>query len=226
MDKLRIDCMTHLLIIHKLDPELLIASISIEEANTRITVADEDLDLAIALSLCEPRPESPIFPEIEDELIMSHTIQQSSPSSSSTSTSKPEPIVVPVPVKRVRALFNFKAPDPGDLSFSKGDIIDVVGAVYKAWWMGTINGRTGLFPTNYVVTLDDTAIPSVSTPEKTKRKENRVADEECCICFEEKPDYCLVPCGHSGICGSCVGKMERCPFCKTKVDGGMKLFKP
>ena len=50
------------------------------------------------------------------------------------------------------ALFTFDADQPGDLGFKKGDIITVTKKTEKAedWWTGTLNGKTGIFPSNYV----------------------------------------------------------------------------
>ena len=50
------------------------------------------------------------------------------------------------------ALFTFDADQPGDLGFKKGDIITVTKKTEKAedWWTGTLNGKAGIFPSNYV----------------------------------------------------------------------------
>lgn len=50
------------------------------------------------------------------------------------------------------ALFTFDADQPGDLGFKKGDVITVTKKTEKAedWWTGTLNGKTGIFPSNYV----------------------------------------------------------------------------
>lgn len=50
------------------------------------------------------------------------------------------------------ALFTFDADQPGDLGFKKGDIITVTKKTEKAedWWTGTLNGKSGIFPSNYV----------------------------------------------------------------------------
>jgi len=36
----------------------------------------------------------------------------------------------------------------GDLSFTTGDVIEIVqkGATENEWWTGTLNGKTGQFP--------------------------------------------------------------------------------
>jgi Zinc finger, C3HC4 type (RING finger)/SH3 domain len=127
-----------------------------------------------------------------------------------------EPALVPVDVKWVRAKFSFKGRESGDLVFQKNDIIEVHGAVYKAWWKGTLRGATGIFPINYVETLDEEQVAPIEEKD----------GDECCVCFEVGSDFCLIPCGHSGYCESCAKKFTVCPFCKANVSKAMRLFKP
>lgn len=46
------------------------------------------------------------------------------------------------------ALFTFKADQPGDLEFKKGDVITITKRTENAadWWTGRIGDRTGIFP--------------------------------------------------------------------------------
>ncbi|THD26185.1 GRB2 adaptor protein a [Fasciola hepatica] len=61
-------------------------------------------------------------------------------------------------VKRVIARFDFTSEDAEELSFHRGDVIEVTGQENENWWRGRMpGGRTGLFPSNYVDLL-----PSVS----------------------------------------------------------------
>ncbi|VEL35150.1 unnamed protein product [Protopolystoma xenopodis] len=54
-------------------------------------------------------------------------------------------------VKRVIARFDFEAGDPDEMSFRRGEVIEVVGQEDENWWRGRMpGGRTGLFPANYV----------------------------------------------------------------------------
>ena len=48
------------------------------------------------------------------------------------------------------ALYDYEAQAEGDLSFSTGDVIEVIekGATENEWWNGRINGRSGQFPGN------------------------------------------------------------------------------
>uniref|UniRef100_A0A671P8B0 Rho guanine nucleotide exchange factor 7-like n=1 Tax=Sinocyclocheilus anshuiensis TaxID=1608454 RepID=A0A671P8B0_9TELE len=50
----------------------------------------------------------------------------------------------------VKARFNFQQTNEDELSFSKGDIISVTRTEEGGWWEGSLNGKTGWFPSNYV----------------------------------------------------------------------------
>ncbi|CAB1330523.1 unnamed protein product [Coregonus sp. 'balchen'] len=52
----------------------------------------------------------------------------------------------------VTAIHPFTGQQPGDLSFNPGDRITVVTKTESQydWWEGTLNGRTGIFPANFV----------------------------------------------------------------------------
>lgn len=50
----------------------------------------------------------------------------------------------------VKARFNFQQTNEDELSFNKGDIIQVTRQEEGGWWEGSVNGKTGWFPSNYV----------------------------------------------------------------------------
>lgn len=50
----------------------------------------------------------------------------------------------------VKARFPFQQTNEDELSFSKGDIIVVRRQEEGGWWEGSLNGKTGWFPSNYV----------------------------------------------------------------------------
>ncbi|XP_072293870.1 rho guanine nucleotide exchange factor 7-like isoform X3 [Eucyclogobius newberryi] len=50
----------------------------------------------------------------------------------------------------VKARFPFEQTNEDELSFSKGDIISVSRQEDGGWWEGSLNGKSGWFPSNYV----------------------------------------------------------------------------
>ncbi|NWS68940.1 ARHG6 factor, partial [Crotophaga sulcirostris] len=59
----------------------------------------------------------------------------------------------------VKAKFNFKQTNEDELSVNKGDIIYVTRVEEGGWWEGTLNGKTGWFPSNYVREIKSTDKP-------------------------------------------------------------------
>nr|XP_023842069.1 intersectin-2 [Salvelinus alpinus] len=56
----------------------------------------------------------------------------------------------PLPVCQVIAMYDYKAANEEEMSFSKGQMISVFDKNDPDWWKGEVNGITGLVPTNYV----------------------------------------------------------------------------
>ncbi|XP_049450197.1 intersectin-2b isoform X2 [Epinephelus fuscoguttatus] len=56
----------------------------------------------------------------------------------------------PQPVCQVIAIYDYTAANGDEMSFSKGQLINVLDKNDPDWWKGEVNGVTGLFPTNYV----------------------------------------------------------------------------
>ncbi|XP_053550970.1 GRB2-related adapter protein [Bombina bombina] len=50
----------------------------------------------------------------------------------------------------VQAQFDFTAQNATQLSFKRGDIIEVIDFSNPNWWKGRISGKIGIFPQNYV----------------------------------------------------------------------------
>ncbi|KAF2816949.1 BAR adaptor protein hob1 [Mytilinidion resinicola] len=55
-------------------------------------------------------------------------------------------------VETVTALYDYEAQAEGDLSFTTGDVIEIITRTSndQEWWTGRVNGRQGQFPGNYV----------------------------------------------------------------------------
>ncbi len=59
----------------------------------------------------------------------------------------------PAPADRAEALYDYEAQAAGDLSFSTGDVIEIVqkGATENEWWTGKMMGREGQFPGKHIL---------------------------------------------------------------------------
>uniref|UniRef100_A0A087Y0V7 Intersectin 2b n=2 Tax=Poecilia formosa TaxID=48698 RepID=A0A087Y0V7_POEFO len=58
-------------------------------------------------------------------------------------------------VCQVIAIYDYTAANQDELSFSKGQLINVLDKSNPEWWKGEVNGVTGLFPFNYVQMTTD-----------------------------------------------------------------------
>ena len=56
----------------------------------------------------------------------------------------------PHPPFQVRAVYPFEDTEEGDLSFEEGALITVIRVDESDWWEGELDGKTGIFPSNYV----------------------------------------------------------------------------
>ncbi|KAJ8952296.1 hypothetical protein NQ318_007464 [Aromia moschata] len=67
----------------------------------------------------------------------------------------------------VQAVYSFKGSNNDELCFKKGDVITVTQKD-EGWWEGTLNGKTGWFPSNYVKESNDVPKPTVSQQNQYK----------------------------------------------------------
>ncbi|XP_032082483.1 SH3 domain-containing kinase-binding protein 1 isoform X2 [Thamnophis elegans] len=57
--------------------------------------------------------------------------------------------------RRCQVAFSYMPQNEDELELKVGDIIDVVGEVEEGWWEGVLNGKTGMFPSNFIKELSD-----------------------------------------------------------------------
>ncbi|KAH6605863.1 hypothetical protein Trco_005016 [Trichoderma cornu-damae] len=127
---------------------------------------DDELQMALKLSLQD---------EERKKTAQAAPASQAGPNGQQQQQGAPVSTAVPsgttaATVSRVRALFDFVPSEPGELEFKKGDVIAVLESVYKDWWRGSLKGKTGIFPLNYVEKLTD------PTPEEMQREAQMEAE--------------------------------------------------
>ncbi|KAF9423163.1 hypothetical protein BGZ94_008390 [Podila epigama] len=60
----------------------------------------------------------------------------------------------------VRAMYDFDSEDATNLTFKKGDVIQVLAQLESGWWAGHCQGRQGWFPSNYVEVVGEDELDS------------------------------------------------------------------
>ncbi|XP_048575728.1 growth factor receptor-bound protein 2 [Nematostella vectensis] len=72
------------------------------------------------------------------------------------SVSRSQHIVLKDMMEAVQALFDFEAQEEGEVSFKRGDYIEVIDNSDVNWWRGKVltTGEIGMFPSNYVKAKD------------------------------------------------------------------------
>ncbi|KAL0764659.1 hypothetical protein CaCOL14_012959 [Colletotrichum acutatum] len=133
---------------------------------------DDELQMALKLSLQEEEKK-----KAPAESSAGPSSSAAAAGSSTHAAAQPQAHSTPVPagttaatVSRVRALYDFVPSEPGELEFKKGDVIAVLESVYKDWWRGSLKGKTGIFPLNYVEKLTD------PTPDELAREAQMEAE--------------------------------------------------
>ncbi|XP_053293044.1 intersectin-1 isoform X5 [Pleuronectes platessa] len=82
-----------------------------------------------------------------------------SPSTSKTTPTEPTPPKLTpanTAVCQVIGMYDYLAQNDDELAFLKGQVITVLNKDDCDWWKGELNGREGLFPSNYVKLTTDT----------------------------------------------------------------------
>uniref|UniRef100_A0A8C1Y3I8 SH3-domain kinase binding protein 1 n=1 Tax=Cyprinus carpio TaxID=7962 RepID=A0A8C1Y3I8_CYPCA len=55
--------------------------------------------------------------------------------------------------RRCKAAFSYAPQNEDELELKIGDVIEILGEVEEGWWEGFLNGRTGMFPSNFTKEL-------------------------------------------------------------------------
>nr|XP_042706794.1 E3 ubiquitin-protein ligase SH3RF2 isoform X2 [Chrysemys picta bellii] len=71
----------------------------------------------------------------------------------------PNPRIHMEGVPRARALYSYRGQNPGELRFNKGDIIILHRQLDEKWYLGEINGVSGVFPTSSVQVIKQLPLP-------------------------------------------------------------------
>lgn len=81
----------------------------------------------------------------------------------------------------VKALYEYKSDYDDDLTFQPGQVITVTEIEDDEWYLGNYNGKSGMFPKNFVEKYE----PAVPVPERPRKKEAPIASS---VSIEPKAD--------------------------------------
>ncbi|KAG5846544.1 hypothetical protein ANANG_G00116130 [Anguilla anguilla] len=70
--------------------------------------------------------------------------------------------------RQCRVLFEYLPQNEDELELKAGDVIDINEEVEEGWWSGTMNGKSGLFPSNFVKELDASGDDEASEEEEAE----------------------------------------------------------
>ncbi|XP_069045992.1 SH3 domain-containing kinase-binding protein 1 isoform X2 [Lepisosteus oculatus] len=77
-------------------------------------------------------------------------LSNGSPSPASEPSLRPAKKGEAIRKRRCKAAFSYVPQNEDELELKIGDIIEVLAEVEEGWWEGTLNGRTGMFPSNFI----------------------------------------------------------------------------
>lgn len=61
------------------------------------------------------------------------------------------------PNKKAKVHHDYKPENPDELALEVGQIVEILKQEEEGWWEGSINGKSGLFPSNFVDIIDSSA---------------------------------------------------------------------
>uniref|UniRef100_A0A3Q3WPU4 Osteoclast-stimulating factor 1 n=1 Tax=Mola mola TaxID=94237 RepID=A0A3Q3WPU4_MOLML len=67
---------------------------------------------------------------------------------------QPPPAAKKPKKRQCKVLFDYQPLNEDELELKVGDILDINEEVEEGWWSGTLNGKSGLFPSNFVKELN------------------------------------------------------------------------
>ncbi|XP_036030291.1 SH3 domain-containing kinase-binding protein 1 isoform X6 [Onychomys torridus] len=84
--------------------------------------------------------------------------------------------------RRCQVAFSYLPQNDDELELKVGDIIEVVGEVEEGWWEGVLNGKTGMFPSNFIKELsgesDELGIPQDEQLSKSSLRETTGSESD------------------------------------------------
>uniref|UniRef100_A0A1A7X998 Osteoclast-stimulating factor 1 n=1 Tax=Iconisemion striatum TaxID=60296 RepID=A0A1A7X998_9TELE len=81
--------------------------------------------------------------------------------------------------RRCKAAFSYVPQHEDELELKVGDVIEVIAEVEEGWWEGFLNGKVGMFPSNFTKeVLTESETPPLDTPTSQEEHQNSNASKD------------------------------------------------
>lgn len=78
--------------------------------------------------------------------------------------------------RRCKVIYSYRENKPDELSLAVGDIIEIFEEVEEGWWRGKLNGKVGVFPSNFVEPIESVSPTSANRRSSTSGKPPLIID--------------------------------------------------
>lgn len=69
--------------------------------------------------------------------------------------------------RRCKVIYSYRENKPDELSLAVGDVIEIFEEVEEGWWRGKLNGKVGVFPSNFVEMIESVSPTSANRRSST-----------------------------------------------------------
>ncbi|XP_044259220.1 SH3 domain-containing kinase-binding protein 1 isoform X2 [Tribolium madens] len=90
-------------------------------------------------------------------------------------------------IRQCRVVFSYKQDHEDELNLNVGDVIDILGEEEEGWWRGILNGKEGVFPSNFVEEI----VPLASKHNSKENLTNSISNNETPPPLFSKPSRIL-----------------------------------
>ncbi|XP_013421485.1 SH3 domain-containing kinase-binding protein 1 isoform X5 [Lingula anatina] len=88
---------------------------------------------------------------------------------------------------RAKATFSYTPENDDELKLEAGDIVEVLKEEEEGWWQGTVNGKNGVFPSNFVELLDGGKIEDLKAVADHEDEKSSESANDTTAMSEDKP---------------------------------------
>ncbi|NXQ38030.1 SH3R2 ligase, partial [Catharus fuscescens] len=96
-------------------------------------------------------------------------------------------------VPRARALYTYRGHNPGELRFNKGDTIVLLRQLDEGWYLGELNGSSGVFPASSVQVIQHLPLPRPLCSLDLRGRDR--GDAKDILTFQKSPGCSALPGG-------------------------------